>query len=682
MHKALIGAGIGLAAALVAILLGRLPFVEVIELKSYDWRMRATADPSSAPNDIVVVTIDEESLRLLEPVVGRWPWPRVVHSMVLDFLVRGKPRVVVYDVLFTENDRLGIQMGGETWTGAESDQALAESAGRLGNVIFTGNAAQEALERPSAGQVASKVAAPDQHFPPSPAIERRPEFAPPIKTLWAPAWAIAHNLMAYDTDGLLRRYVPLIQVDDTVIPSIAVSAVGTAWALEHRAIVQGRTELRIGDRTVPLTISNVPSFDAGWRQVSRALIRFRGMSESGRSPYTRYSFAQLYYSEEQLLADEKATPEVDPLALRDKIVLIGASAPALRDQKAVPVVGNLPGVEVHANVIDNILSSQFLSPASVWAGAALTCGLAVAIGLVGVYTSPSVSLVIGLALAWGAIAHSTWQFRAGQWFPLVMPLLALALSSVGGLGYQYFVEGREKRRIKRLFSRFVSKDVYQQLLKDPAGAQLGGQRRTMTVLFSDIRGFTSVSEQGEPEAIVAQLNEYFSRMVPIVFAHRGTIDKFVGDMIMALFGAPLDDQDHADHAVQTALAMSAELARLNREWTAAGRRALDIGIGINTGHMVAGNLGSADIMSYTVIGDQVNLGARLESLNKDFHTRVIISDATRAALKGRYDIEALGEVVVKGKSVPVKIFSVVPPRAVLEGLTADALSADRSGKAT
>ena len=158
-------------------------------------------------------------------------------------------------------------------------------------------------------------------------------------------------------------------------------------------------------------------------------------------------------------------------------------------------------------------------------------------------------------------------------------------------------------------------------------------------------------------------------MVPIVFAHKGTIDKFVGDMIMALFGAPLDDPDHADHAVETALAMSAELAQLNREWTAAGRPPLDIGIGINTGDMVAGNLGSEDIMSYTVIGDQVNLGARLESLNKDFHTRVIISDATRAALRGRYDIRALGEVVVKGKSVSVKIFSVVPPPAVPKAST-------------
>jgi len=347
----------------------------------------------------------------------------------------------------------------------------------------------------------------------------------------------------------------------------------------------------------------------------------------------------------------------------------------------VAIGGKAAGIEVHAGVLDNILSQRTLEAAPASSAVALTLAAGVTLGVIGALVGPWITTVVALAL-WGVItAFATWQFASGHWYPLVVPLLALVLATFGDIAYEYFVEGREKRRVKRLFSRYVSKDVYEQLIKDPGGARLGGQRRRMTVLFSDIRGFTTVSEKGEPEAIVAQLNEYFSRMVPIVFAHKGTIDKFVGDMIMALFGAPLDDPDHADHAVQTALAMSAGLAQLNREWTAAGRPALDIGIGINTGDMVAGNLGSEDIMSYTVIGDQVNLGARLESLNKDFHTRVIISDATRAVLKGRYDIGALGEVVVKGKSVPVKIFSVVPPQAVLDGLNADALATDISGKA-
>ena len=187
----------------------------------------------------------------------------------------------------------------------------------------------------------------------------------------------------------------------------------------------------------------------------------------------------------------------------------------------------------------------------------------------------------------------------------------------------------------------------------------------MTVLFSDIRGFTTFSEQGQPEEIVQQLNEYFSRMVHVLFEHRGTLDKFVGDAVMALFGAPLEDPKHAEHAVQAALAMLKELEALNQAWAAQGRPTLAIGVGVNTGEMVAGNIGSETIMSYTVIGDAVNLGSRLESLNKQYGTTIIISEATRGRLEGRYDIRPLGDVVVKGKTQPVAIFEVreAPPTA-------------------
>src|SRR3954462_5131067 len=181
----------------------------------------------------------------------------------------------------------------------------------------------------------------------------------------------------------------------------------------------------------------------------------------------------------------------------------------------------------------------------------------------------------------------------------------------------------------------------------------------MSVLFSDIRGFTTITEKGDAEALVGQLNEYFSRMVDIVFRHKGTVDKFVGDMVMALYGAPVEDADHAEHAVATAIEMVEALADLNSKWAVRGMAQLDIGIGINSGDMIAGNIGSSSIMSYTVIGDNVNLGSRLESLNKDYGTRIIISDASRTRLTGHFDIRPLGEVVVKGKTRPVAIFEVV-----------------------
>src|SRR6185436_5737444 len=259
-----------------------------------------------------------------------------------------------------------------------------------------------------------------------------------------------------------------------------------------------------------------------------------------------------------------------------------------------------------------------LTPASPGVSAAIVAVAALIVAMATVLIGPWAGSITAIVVAGGLIAGLTMLFARGTWAPMVDPLVAVAISAFGGVAYQYAVEGREKRRVKRLFSRYVSKDVYQQLVDNPDEARLGGNRRHMTVLFSDIRGFTTVSDRGQPEAIVTQLNQYFSAMVPIVFANKGTIDKFVGDMIMALYGAPLDDPDHADHAVQTGLAMAEELARLNGRWAAEGMPALDIGIGINTGDMVAGNLGSESIMSYTVIGDSVNLGARLESLTRNF----------------------------------------------------------------
>jgi adenylate cyclase len=270
---------------------------------------------------------------------------------------------------------------------------------------------------------------------------------------------------------------------------------------------------------------------------------------------------------------------------------------------------------------------------------------------------PAVGFALLLA---GAVGGSSVLLMArGVWLDVAVPLLAVAVAAFGGTAYQYFVEGREKRQVKRTFSRFVSKDVYDQLVADPAAARVGGARREMSVLFADIRGFTTFTERGRPEDVVAQLNEYFSRMVDVVFTHRGTIDKFVGDMVMALFGAPVADPDHADHAVRAALDMLSALSGLNAAWAEAGKPPLEIGIGVNSGDMVAGIIGSDTVMSYTVIGDAVNLGSRLESLNKEYGTRLIISEATRARLKGRYDMKPLGAVTVKGKSEPVSIFEVL-----------------------
>jgi len=283
-------------------------------------------------------------------------------------------------------------------------------------------------------------------------------------------------------------------------------------------------------------------------------------------------------------------------------------------------------------------------------------GFAAAAAAVFLPVGLATGIVVALAAGYTWLASVT--IGHGLWLALVTPLLASGLALFGGVAWQYFVEGREKREIKRLFGRYVSKDVIEQLMADPALANLGGQRREMTVLFSDIRGFTTASEAGTPEAIVEQLNQYFGAMVDVLFRHRGTLDKFVGDMVMGLFGAPLEDLAHADHAVAAALEMTEVLNGLNERWKTEGRPILDIGIGINSGEMIAGNIGAETAMSYTVIGDAVNLGSRLESLNKDYGTRLLISEETRARLTLPVQTRVIGEVNVKGRKQAVLVHEV------------------------
>lgn len=659
--KLAIGAAIGVGATLIASILALTPFVQRVELATYDWRLQRTARPTAPSDDIVLVSIDDDSVRRMAPLVGRWPWPRLTHATVVDFLARAPAKLVVYDVLFTEPDNRRFTVGEEEWTGAQSDQAFADSIAKAGNVILAADAAAEELLDPSKALHVPLEGIPSLNLPynAGECVEPRPQLIPPIDNLAKAARAIGHSFAVLDPDGPMRRMIPFIKVGSRGIPSLAVAATLQIQDLDATSVHSESRYLTLGGTVIPVVEQVVPDYFNPPTRACRILISYRGptISEDRVPAFEGHSFYDLFRSEIQLVDGEK--PDVDPTRFRDKIVIVGASASGTYDVFATPFGTPAPGAEIHANSIDALLRARTLEPLPlIPGGIAATLTGALAVGLAGALVSPWVLTAIAAMVGGLTYAASLQWFAGGLWAPLVQPLLAIALAFVGQLAWQYFVEGREKRQVKRLFSRYVPKDVYEQLMEDPARAALGGRRRTMTVLFSDVRGFTAMSEKASPEQVVGQLNEYFSRMVQVLFEHHGTLDKFVGDMVMGLFGAPLDDPDHADHAVQAALAMTRALDDLNAEWRAAGRPELDIGIGISTGDMVAGNIGSETIMSYTVIGDTVNLGARLESLNKEYGTRIIISEATRAALEGRYDTRPLGDVIVKGKSQPVAIYEV------------------------
>ncbi len=653
-RKGLAGLLVGACAAGIVLALTSLNAFRTVELKTYDWRLARVADPSTARKDIALVEIDEYSLRNLQKHAGRWPWPRVVHASLIDYLNRGRPRLIAYDVLFADEDlRVGFPYGGDTWSGAESDKALADTITKAGNVILIADAT-------FVGGTLEEQAVPDQGYRLSdPRVLERRTIFPPTGALAGSATAVAHNFLSLDPDGPVRHIVPFVRHGDRAMPSLGLAAALRVSGVSGADVRIGPSSLTAGSRTMPLEVRKVNT-EEGSREILWGLINFRGpafLPDMKRRPYPHYSFFDLLYSEEQLLAGQ--TPDVDPAVFRDKIVFVGVTAAGLFDVFETPFAGgSMPGIQIHAAVADDFLSSRFMQPESRGVRIALVLALALSVGLIAAIVPAWWAAAAFAAIVAALVFVATQQFAAGRWINITQPALAASLALFGGVGYQYFFEGREKRKMKRLFGQYVSKDVYDQLVANPDLARLGGQRRQMTVLFSDIRGFTTVSEMGQPEEIVAVLNEYFTRMVEIVFAHKGTLDKFVGDMVMALFGAPLDDPKHAEHAVDAALEMIRELNRLNAKWAAEGRPALDIGIGVSTGPMIAGNIGSEAIMSYTVIGDSVNLGARLESLNKEYGTRIIISEATRAALPDRYQLRPLGEVVVKGKTRPAAIFEV------------------------
>ena len=627
---------IPVAAALLAGALGLFTFVRNIELDTYDRRVAATARPAAPSEEIVLVAIDNESLRRMEPLVGRWPWPRLVHAALIDYLAAAGAKVIAYDVLFAERDIRKFMVADTEWTGDESDAALVDSSRRAGNVIHAAEAASIELVDPSRA-LAENLEAPalnvrlTQHD----CVERRPRVTPPFPALAQASRGIGHTLLTLDTDGPVRRIAPVVQIGERTIPSFSMA---TVMATGEAPVM--RVEPGPGGQCSALIPWRGPAYNA-----------------SGMPTFHSYSFYDLFYSQQQLIEGQK--PGIDPALFKDRIVVVGVSAEGLHEVFTTPFpVGEINGPEVHANLIDAMLADRSIARAPAWVGVLLVAAGAAIVGVAGWFLNAWLTGAVALASAAGLFGIAFAVFARGAWIPITVPALAIVFAFVGDLAWKYFVEGRDKRLIKKMFARYVSKDVFDQLVANPSLAALGGARRNMTVLFSDIRGFTTMSEQGTPEDVVAQLNELFTRMVAVVFDHRGTVDKFVGDMIMALYGAPLDDDDHADHAVQTALAMIRTLQEMNGQWQAQGRPALDIGIGVNTGDMVAGNIGSDTIMSYTVIGDAVNLGARLESLNKDYATRIIISEFTRARLKGRYDIHPLGDVVVKGKSKPVAIFEV------------------------
>jgi len=415
--------------------------------------------------------------------------------------------------------------------------------------------------------------------------------------------------------------------------------------------------LIVGSRKIPLD------------ERGNLLLKYRGPSRS----HPRFSAANVISSEARVR--HNLPPIYPPEAFAGKWVFVGLTAPGLLDLKASPMGGVYPGVEVHATLLDNLLQGDFLQTLPGWARWAWTLVLVAVIAAAVLYGPRlKVTLAAFCLLLLAYLSLTVLAFYRGLWADPVLSGLALALSFGLATAYSYAAESRQKQYIRRMFGQYMSEGVISHLMAHPEKLKLGGERRRVTLFFSDLAGFTSISERLEAETVVGLLNDYFSAMTEIILAEAGTVDKFEGDAIMALWGAPLDQEDQALRACRTALRQQAALADLNRRFAGLNLPPLRMRIGLNTGEAVVGNLGSARRFDYTVIGDTVNLASRLEGLNKFYQTIIIASETTVAACGEAVACRELDLVAVKGKEQPVRVFEVV---ALQEDLTPELAARNR-----
>jgi len=645
--------GLGVSLALLPLLGSRL--YSGFELKTVDARMRLRGAAAAAP-EVVVCAIDAASIDRL----GQWPWPRGVLAELVRRLAAAGARTIAFDIVFSEPDRAGL----------EQDKALAraleEAAGRAVLGFYVGLdevLASGAASTPLPAAVETAVTPPGGF----PELRTWPAIESNVAPLAAAAPAAGHFVFLPDSDGTVRHYPLIVDHAGSLYPALALRAVSVFLGGAPISVRPGQGALPVVD----LGSRPIPASEQG-----ELWINFRGPFERG--------FA--YHSAADVLEGR-----VPAEALRDRLVFIGATETGLGDVVTSPFDAVVPGVEVHATVADNLLHGRFIrdgAPETLLSVLAL-----LALGPLGGSLAARSRRPLGgaagalaLVAGWGVATHLAFVVSARH-LHVVLPVLAVALGYTAAAVWRIaFVEARA-RQIRAVFSRYVSQAVVEEMLRDPDKVRLGGEKRELTVLFSDLRGFTSSSERMEPEQVVAVLNEYMTPMTRIILDQGGTIDKYMGDAIMAFFGAPVAQPDHAARACAAALAMRRRLAGLNAGWAPRGQAPLAAGIGLNTGAMAVGNMGSEMIFDYTVVGDHVNLGSRLEGLTKLYGVEIVASEFTAAAAGADFAFRELDRVRVKGRREPVRVFELLgraderlPAAEFLQGFAAG-LAAWRAGDA-
>jgi len=638
--KLLLGLAAGIAGALFAFLLFFPGGLDRWEAKTWDWRVGMLAAPSPATPKVRLILLDQNSLDWAKDENGlSWPWPREVYGAIVQFCRRTGVRALAFDVLFTEPSKYGVA----------DDQVFASAIRGFQHFVGT--------------VFLSRTAGSETNWPafvPAPALTIQgldawqaatghgafPRATFPVPEIAAATGILANVHLDPDADGVYRRAALFEVFDGKVLPSLALASYLAAHPGTPLKIDPGR--LIVGEREI--------SLDA----TGNAILRFRGPSGTHKA----YSAAAVIQSELRLQGGEK--PVINHLEdFKDAYVLFGFSAPGLFDLRPTPVSGVYPGVEISATMLDNLLAHDFMQPVP----AALVVVLTLLVSLLaGMATSRasgiSRSVAVYAFFICLPVILSVIAYRMGFWLPLVVQEAAVVVTLIGAGLIYYTTEGRQKLFIKNAFKQYLSPDVIEQIIAHPERLKLGGERRMLSIFFSDLEGFTGISEGLDPEALTNLLNVYLSAMTDIIHEEGGTVDKYEGDAIIAFWNAPLLQPDHAVRCVRAALRCQARLAEMRPDFRKSIGKDLNMRIGINTGQAVVGNMGSSTRFDYTMIGDAVNLAARLEGINKQFGIYTMISETSMEQMAGAFPVREISRVAVVGRREPVAVYEPFLPDAI------------------
>jgi adenylate cyclase len=663
-----------LATTFVIVLLFRahVPIFDLIELKTYDLRFLSRGQVQPSPS-VVLALIDEKSL----DIEGRWPWPRSKIAALVEGLSRDGAKVIGFDIGFLEpdeNSQLGIldQLSQKVETLAIYNSQLAdfiqESKRQADNDLALTNAIKNSsaavvlgyffhrseedlgyrIAQQDIDQRLERISASKYPFVTytKPGLEKvtshNEAYAPEINLamLTEAAASSGYFSLRTDPDGIVRWMPLMLLGGDDLFPPLSVLCVWHYLGKPQLTVKIGpfgADGIQMGNRFIPTD------------ETGRLLINYLGPAKTFP-----------YFSITDVLSGKLAKG-----TFTDKIVLVGSIAIGAHDLRNTPFTSLspvYPGVEIHATVIDNMLTQHFITSPE-WSKAYDLLAIIILGGLVGA-ALPRLGPLKGLLFASALVALHLFVARrlfidAGMWLNVVFPVLAVSANYIVVSVYDYVTEERERKKIKDAFTHYVAPVVIEEMLQDPGRLKLGGEEKVLTVLFSDLQGFTSASERYAPHQMIELLSEYYNRMTEQIFAYQGMLKEYVGDELMAIFGAPIEQANHAERACAAALAMREHREALSEEWTKIGRPPLIARTGINSGLMLVGNLGSKYRFAYGVLGDHVNLGSRLEGLNKAYGTKILIGENTARVVEKSFLLREVDMVQVVGRAQAVRIYELL-----------------------